>query len=478
MTDLQKTYNPNQTALVSKTPQLLTLKQYLDIYINHNIECIKKEFNFDLEKAQIKLEVAEGLLKALENIDNIIALIKASESSAKAKEALMAEYNFTERQAKAIIDMKLGKLAHLEAVEIEKEREEQQAIVDHCNFILAATENQQHEFLDRLKAFAQKHGHPRRTEVIQITQTKEEKEIAYVEPEKCVVVLTEAGTIKRIPVTAFRAQKRNGKGVKTQEEITSMVIRTNTVDSLMVFSNKGQMYRLLVNDIPVGTNTSKGASVKALVSMDTDEEPATMYSVYRDTDAKYVFFATKNGVVKKTALTEYIDTKKKSGVGAIKLRESDELASVVIMKEEPMLLVTKQGYVLRFDSKEVGTTSRMTTGVKGITLNEGDELIAALPVRNNEDALALFSEKGLGKKILSKEMVSQKRGGKGLCCYKTGDGVGEVAAAAMVSDGDTVLLVGDKNSICIETTDIPALGRASIGNQMIKTGKVIAVSKV
>jgi DNA gyrase/topoisomerase IV subunit A len=150
----------------------------------------------------------------------------------------------------------------------------------------------------------------------------------------------------------------------------------------MVFSNKGQMYRLLVNDIPVGTNTSKGTPVKALVSMAADEEPATMYSVYRDTDAKYVFFATKNGIVKKTALSEYIDTKKKSGVGAIKLREGDELASVVIMKEEPMVLTTKQGYVLRFDSKEVGTTSRMTTGVKGITLNEGDELIAALPVRN------------------------------------------------------------------------------------------------
>ena len=478
MTDLQKTYNPNQTALVSKTPQLLTLKQYLDIYINHNIECIKKEFSFDLEKAQIKLEVAEGLLKALEDIDNIIALIKASESSAKAKDALMVKYNFTERQAKAIIDMKLGRLAHLEAVEIEKERQEQQAIVDHCNFILAATENQQREFLDRLKAFAQKHGHPRRTEVTQVTITKEEKEIAYVEPEKCVVVLTEAGTIKRIPVTSFRAQKRNGKGVKTQEEITSMVIRTNTVDNLMVFSNKGQMYRLLVNDIPVGTNTSKGASVKSLVSMAADEEPATMYSVYRDTDAKYVFFATKNGIVKKTALSEYIDTKKKSGVGAIKLREGDGLASVVIMKDEPMILVTKQGYVLRFDSKEVGTTSRMTTGVKGITLGEGDELIAALPVRNNEDALALFSEKGLGKKILPKEAVSQKRGGKGLCCYKIGDGAGEVAAAAMVSDGDTVLLVGDKNSICIAATDIPALGRASIGNQMIKTGKVIAVSKV
>ena len=478
MTDLQKIYNPNQTALVSKTPQLLTLKQYLDIYINHNIECIKKEFSFDLEKAQIKLEVAEGLLKALEDIDNIIALIKASESSAKAKEALMSKYNFTERQAKAIIDMKLGRLAHLEAVEIEKEREEQQAIVDHCNFILAATENQQREFLNRLKDFAQKYGHPRRTEVVQITIAKEEKEIQFVEPEKCVVVLTEAGTIKRIPTTSFRAQKRNGKGIKTQEDITSMVLRTNTIDNLMIFSNKGQMYRLLVNDIPVGTNTTKGTPVKALVSMEQDEEPATMYSIYRDTEAKYVLFVTKNGIVKKTTLEEYTNTKKKNGIGAIVLREGDSLAAVSLVKDEPLIIVSKQGYVIRFDSMEIGSTSRMTTGVKGINLGIDDEVVAALPVRNKDDALAIFSETGLAKKILPKEVVAQKRGGKGLICYKPTEASGLVAGAAMVSDEDNILIVSNKSSICIAATDIPALGRTSIGNQMIKNGKVITISKV
>lgn len=478
MTDLQKTYNPNQTALVSKTPQLLTLKQYLDIYINHNIECIKKEFNFDLEKAQIKLEVAEGLLKALEDIDNIIALIKASESSTKAKEALMVKYNFTERQAKAIIDMKLGRLAHLEAVEIEKEREEQQAIVDHCNFILAATENQQHEFLNRLKEFAQKYGHPRRTEVTQITATKEEKEIQFVEPEKCVVVLTEAGTIKRIPTASFRAQKRNGKGVKTQEDITSMVLRTNTIDNLMIFSNSGQMYRLLVNDIPSGTNTTKGTPVKALVSMEPGEEPATMYSIYRDTDAKYVLFVTKNGIVKKTTLEEYTNTKKKNGIGAISLREGDSLAAVSLVKDEPLIIITKQGYMIKFDSMEVGATSRMTTGVKGISLGEGDEVVAALPVRNADDAVAVFTETGLAKKMLPKEVVVQKRGGKGLICYKPTDASGSIVGAAMVSDEDNILIVGNKSSICVAATDIPALGRTGIGNQMIKSGRVSTISKV
>lgn len=478
ITDLQKTYNPNQTALVGKTPKLLTLKEYLDIYINHNIECIQKECTFDLEKAKAKLEIAEGLLKALENIDNIISLIKSSESSAKAKDALIAKYNFTEAQAKAIIDMKLGRLAHLEAVEIEKQREEQQLIVDNCNFILSDVKNQQNEFLTRLKEFAKKYGHPRRTEVIQITVAKEEKEIQFVEPEKCVVVLTEAGTIKRIPTASFRAQKRNGKGVKTQEDITSMVLRTNTIDNLMIFSNSGQMYRLLVNDIPSGTNTTKGTPVKALVSMEPSEEPAIMYSIYRDTDAKYVLFVTKNGIVKKTTLEEYTNTKKKNGIGAISLREGDSLAAVSLVKDEPLIIITKQGYMIKFDSMEIGATSRMTTGVKGIALGEGDEVVAALPVRNADDAVAVFTETGLAKKMLPKEVVVQKRGGKGLICYKPTDASGSIVGAAMVSDEDNILIVGNKSSICVAATDIPALGRTGIGNQMIKSGKVSTISKV
>ena len=475
LTDLQKTYNPNQTALVGKTPQLLTLKEYLDIYIEHNIECIKKEYQFDLEKAQAKLEITEGLLKALENIDNIIALIKASESSAKAKEELMKKYNFFEPQAKAIIDMKLGRLAHLEAIELEEQRKELVEIVDNCNLMLQSEKNQKNELVNRLSSFAKKYGNPRRTEVTQITVTKEEKEIEYVEPEKCVVVLTEAGTIKRISTTSFRAQKRNGKGVKTQEEITSMVLRTNTIDNLMIFSNQGKMYRLLVNDIPVGTNSSKGSSVKALVPMEQGEEPATMYSIYRDTEAKYVLFVTKNGIVKKTTLDEYVNTKKKNGIGAITLRDGDSLASVCLVKDEPLILVTAGGYMIKFDSMEVGATSRMTTGVKGITLSEGDYVVAALPVRNSEDDLALFTEHGMGKKLPPKELVTQKRGGKGLICYKTED---KIAAAAMVSDEDSLLLVGDKSSICIAAKDVPELSRAGTGNQMIKSGKVTSVSKV
>ena len=472
-TNLQTSISYNQIALINKTPTEMGLKDCIKIYIEHNVDCIRRETEFDRKKAMDRLEIIEGLLRALEDIDNIIALIKASESSAKAKIALMEKYKFSEPQAKAILDMKLSKLANLEKIEIQQEKEELIEAVNHYDWILMNTET---ELRSRLEALVKKYGDARRTEITQIADsTKEEKEIQYVEPEKCVVVMTEGGTIKRIPATSFRTQKRNGKGIKTQEDITHAIIRTNTIDSLMIFSNQGKMYRLLVDDIPVGTNASKGAAIKGLVPMEGNEQPAVMYSIYRDTDAKYVMFVTKNGLVKKTALEEYIGTKKKTGIGAINLKDGDALAAVTLIKDEPIALITAKGYVLKFNSMEVGATSRMTSGVKGINLVDGDYVVAAMPVRNAEDALAIFAESGVAKKILPKEAVLQKRGGRGLNCYKGDD---KVVAAAMVSDEDSVLIVGDKTSICVSATDIPALGRTSIGNQMIKGSKVMSVSKV
>jgi DNA gyrase subunit A len=246
----------------------------------------------------------------------------------------------------------------------------------------------------------------------------------------------------------------------------------------MIFTDKGKMYRLLVNDIPVGTNVSLGQSVKSLVTMEQDENPAIIYSIYRDTDAKYVFFTTKQGMVKKTSLEEYVNTKKKNGVTAINLREGDSLASVCLVKDEPMILLTKEGMGIKFNSMEVGATSRATIGVKGINMKEEDEIITAIPLRNNQDALALFSSNGLGKKMPNAELPLQKRGGKGLICYKPTPTVGHLVAAALVSDEDSLLLCGDKTGICISATEIPVLGRNTTGNQMVKGNTLISVSKV
>ena len=474
-TRLEDTYSINQVALVDKKPRLLNLKQLLEIYTEHQRDVLVRKTTFDANKIKHRINILEGLLIALEDIDNVIKMIKNSESAAAAKTALMAAYHLNEDQAKAILDMKLAKLAKLEKVEIQKEKEELEIELARLNTILA---NPIPELINIFTTIKKTYGDDRRSSITQVATTKEEKEIEFVEPEKCVVIMTESGIIKRIPASSFRTQRRNGKGVKTQDDITQAVIRTNTIDSLMIFTNKGRMYRLLVDSVPVGTNSTGGQSIKSLVAMETDEEPAIIYSIYRDTDAQFVLFVTKNGLVKKTTLDEYVKTKKKTGIAAISLRDDDELAAVSLVKDEPLVLVTANGMCIRFDSKEVTPTSRTTSGVKGVNLVDGDNVVAALPIRDISDKLAIFTKGGLAKKFALTELPVQKRAGKGLVCYKPTESTGLVVSAALVSDEDNILIVGTPSSICISAKDIPELGRVSIGNQVIKNSKINSVSKV
>ena len=474
-TRLEDTYSINQVALVNKKPELLNLKRLLEIYNEHQKDVLIRKTNFEAEKIRARIHILDGLLIALEDIDNVIALIKKSESAAAAKVNLINQYNLSEAQAKAILDMKLAKLAKLEKVEIQEEKNNLVKELDHLNNILA---NPIPEMKNIYTEIEKNYGDERRSTITQVAITKEEKEIEFVEPEKCVVVMTEGGSIKRIPTSSFRTQKKNGKGIKSQDDITSCVLRTNTIDNLMIFSDKGIMYRLLVDNIPVGTNTSVGQSIKSLVNMAVDENPATMYSIYRDTNAKYVLFTTKNGLVKKTTLDEYIKTKKKTGIAAIALRENDGLASVSLIDNEPILLLTKNGYIIRFNSSEITPTSRSTYGIKGITLSEGDEVVMALPIRHDTDSLAVFTTGGMGKKVPLTEITIQKRGGKGLYIYKPTASTGNVISASLIDDNDNLLISGNSASICISAKDIPVLGRTSIGNQMIKSGSIKSVTKV
>ena len=477
-TNLQTSISYNQVALIDKTPTDMNLKDCLDIYVSHNTKCIEREARFDLEKALARLEIVNGLLKALEDIDNIIALIKSSESSKDAKEKLIAKYDFTENQAKAILDMKLAKLAKLESIELNQEKNDLNTKIEELDALVNTYSLQIAELRKRLDAIVKKYGDARRTDVMDLEIPKEEKEIAAVIPEKCVVVMTESGLIKRIPASSFRTQKRNGKGIKTQDDITNVIIRTNTVDNIMIFSNKGKMYRLLVDNIPIGTNASQGVSIHSLITMENDEKPTTIYSIYRDTDAKYVLFITKNGLVKRTALEEYTKTKKKSGINAISIKEDDDLACVSLIKDEPLILITNSGMAIKFNSSEIGASGRTSMGVKGITLKENDYVVSGLPIRHDSDKIAIFSELGLAKKIELKEFPIQKRAGKGLICYKPTNQTGNVVGAALVDNEDKILVCGDKSSICIAASEIPSQNRISIGNQVIKGSKVSGVSKV
>ena len=474
-TQLEDTYSFNQVALVDKKPRLLNIKQLIENYLEHQRDVLLRKTQYDIDKVQARLHILEGLLIALEDIDNIITLIKKSASAAAAKTALMEKYNLSEVQAKAILDMKLSKLAKLESVEIQNEKKELLEKFDSLSQIL---KNPVPEMINIFTDLKNTYGDARRTTITQVSITKEEKEIEFVEPEKCVVIMTKDGMIKRIPSKSFRTQKRNGKGVKTQGDIVTATIRTNTIDSLMVFTTKGKMYRILVNDIPVGTNVSVGQSIKSLIAMDTDEEANLIYSIYRDTDAKYLLFTTKNGICKKTALEEYTSTKKKTGIAAINLKDGDSLVSVNLIKDEDIILMTHEGMAIKFNSSEISASGRATSGVKGITLKTDDYVVSALPVRHNTDEIAIFSERGLGKKIKMDELILQKRAGKGLIVYKPTDVSGKVCAGALISDEDSILIVGASSSICISAQDVPLLSRGSLGNQLIKGTSITSVSKV
>ena len=474
-TNLQSSFSYNQVALVGKTPTELNLKDCCEIYITNALNCLKREKTFDLNKAKARLHIVEGLLKALEDIDNIVALIRKSASAAVAKQELIKVYNFSEEQAKAILAMRLSSLANLEKVEIQDEKKQLLVTIGDIEIWLNMPDKQFQTIKDILAALVKKYGDARRTELTQIEIKKEDKEIQYVEPEKVVVIMSDSGLIKRVPATSFRTQRRGGKGVKTTDDIVNAVIRTNTVDSLMVFTDKGNMYRLIVDNIPEGTNTTKGISIRNLITMQPDENPTIIYSIYRDTDAKYVLFTTKDGLVKKTSLDEYTKTKKKTGITAIALREGDNLASVSLIKDEPIVIITKNGMCIKFDSTEITPTSRSTSGVKGINLKPEDEVITALVVRDKNDSLGLFSTGGTGKKIAANDLVTQHRGGKGVVCFKNGNDT--VAAAALINDEDNILILGKSKSICISAKEVPQLGRTAIGNIIIKD-KIQSASKV
>ena len=451
----------------------MNLLKCCQVYVKHNIECLVREATFDLNKAQERKEIVDGLLRALEDIDNIIALIKKSESAAAAKVNLIAKYSFTENQAKAIVDMKLGKLAGLEKIELQNEAKELNDLIISLTSLLASEEQQEYMIRKRLADFVAKHGDKRKTELAQIEVAKDEKEIELVAPEECVVFVSQSGDVKRVPATAFKLQKRNGKGVKSEDDALMDIISTNTVDTLMVFTDKGKMYRLIVDSIPVGTNTSKGARISTLVNMEPGENVIATTSLYRKSQAKYVVFITKQGLFKKTLLEEYLSVKRSTGIQAIKLKEDDSIANVTFCNEEEFILVTKQGMSIRFETAAIAPIGRVTSGVKSIKLSDSDEVLVGLPIHKETDTLAVFTKSGYGKKTLLNEFPIQGRGGKGLKC--SGD---ELVGASLISDEDNILLVGVPNSICFSAKDVPELGRVSLGNTLIKDSIVKKVVKL
>ena len=470
-TDLQTSISYNQVALVDKTPTELNLKQAIEIYVNHNINCLIKETNTDLKEAKDRAEVVAGLLKALADIDDIIALIRGSQDSSEAKGKLI-QLGFTERQAKAILAMRLSSLTKLDRVELNKEAQALTEQIDYFTLLLESKEEQLKVIRERLQTIVKKYGDDRRTELAQIEVKPEEKEIAEVVPTNVVVVTTQSGLIKKIPTASFRIQKRGGKGIKSDDEAIMSTIKTNTVDYMMFFTDKGKMYRTIVDNIPDGTNATKGVPINSLVQLESDERVIAVTSLHRQVLPKFAIFITKQGLFKKTLLTEYMSTKRNAGIAAIKIKEGDSVANVIFQDDEDIIIITKKGMSIKFPTKDIGTIGRLTTGIKGINLAEDDEVIAALPIHKDTDKVAIFTAGGLGKKVDLKDFPLQNRGGKGTIVSKE-----EIVGAAMVSDEDNILVVGNKSSICFSAKDIPLLSRSGLGNILIKNNRVLSVTK-
>ena len=472
LTDLQSTLSYNMNYIVNGTPKLCSMVDLLHAYVNHQEDVLVNATTFDKEKAEARAHILEGLIAAVDKIDEVIALIKQSAGRADARIKLMDFLSVDEVQANAILDMKLGKLTRIDKEELVNELKEKKEFIAKCIEILTDKEVRNKVLISKITQLRDTYGDARRTKLLNTDIPKQEKEVVVVEPKDCVVVVTKKNTIKRIDAKNFKAQKRNTTGVKTGD-IVLFSQKTNTQDTLMVFSSKGKMYRVLVDNIPEGTNASNGTPISTLIEFENGEKPMAFTTMTRDTDKKFIFFATKNGTIKKVPLDEY-DKMKRTGIIAISFKDGDELADVTFINQEQMLLVTKNGMAIRFGTTEIPISSRTAQGVKGMKLNDGDNVIAALPIVDSADYLAIVSKNGLGKKMQIDELTLQNRGGKGLLCYK-----GEIAGAEIIKESDNLLINGDKSSIVISGKDIPTLGRVSMGNIMLKNNEqVISITQV
>lgn len=477
-TNFQTSFSYNQVALVDKTPTELNLKDAIKIYVDHNIDCIVKECKFDLDKAIARLEIVNGLLKALEDIDNIIALIKQSESAAAAKVNLISKYDFTENQAKAILAMKLSSLAKLEKIELNKEAENLNEQILDLNKILASKSEQISILKLRLENLVKKYGDPRKTELAQIEETKEERAKVEIVPEDVVVIINAGGDIKRIPKKNFKTQHRGGKGVRnnaTQDRIHT-VITTNTTDTLLCFTSVGKMYRLLVDKIPEGTNASKGVNIKTILPFENNETIQAVTALSEKNTSNVIFF-TKKGLIKKTLFTEYSSMKKTTGIQAIKIKDDDELISVKFMDEEDIILITKNGNAIRVPTNDIKAIGRLTSGVKGINLKENDEVVSALVIQNKDNEVAIITSTGKGKRLTLNNFVVQNRGGRGVSCIKLDHG-DQIAAAAIINQASSLLVIGKPNSICVPAIEFAEQSRTGMGVKIIERSVIHTMVKI
>ena len=471
LTDLQTTLSYNMNFIIDGTPKMCSLLTLIEAYVKHQHNVMINAAKFDKEKAEKRIHILKGLILAVDKIEEVIQLIKKSESKSEATKTLINFLSIDEIQAKAILDMKLGRLTKIDKNELVNELKEKEKIVEECNLIITNEAHRNEKLIEKILVLKKNYGDKRRTKLENIEVKKEDKEKESIIPEDVVVTMTQGGYIKRIPKKSFKVQRRNGKGIKNKDDTILSSVSTNTTNPLLLFSAKGKMYRIIVNDVPAGTNATKGSYIGGLIKLD-DDDSVVGISDLKDGN-QYVVFFTKKGLIKKTKLSEY-DGKRKSpkGVQALKFREGDSLASVSFINEEPVLIVTKKGYAIKFETSDIAPIGKAASGVKAINLGEEDEVLKGLPIKDKDSQLGVFlKEEGLGKRVDLKEFPIQNRGGRGVLVAKK-----EIQDVALFKESDSLLITGAPNSICIKGGELPLLSRTSMGNSVIKDSKIKSVT--
>ena len=471
-THMQDTFGIIMLALVDGEPKILTLRQCLDYYINHRKDVILRRTKFELDKALARAHILEGLKIALDNIDEVINIIRNSYDDAK--ERLMKRFGLSDIQAQAILDMRLKTLSGLQREKIEEEYNELMKLIAHLREILGSETLVFQIIKEELLEIKEKYGDERLTKIVAAEGEFNDEDL--IKEEQMVVALTHFGYIKRMPIDTYRSQRRGGKGITgistREEDFVKQIFTTSTHDTVLFFSNKGKLYRLRGYEIPEAGRTAKGTAIVNLLSLDAGEKISAIIPIQSFEDGKYLLMATKNGLIKKTPLKEY-DSSRKTGLLAINLKDDDELIDVRLTDgEDNVVLVTSKGMCITFDEKDVRPVGRSAQGVLGIRLDDDDFVIGMESIlSNNKNATLLaITENGFGKRTEVDEYRVQNRGGRGVITYKITPKTGNIVGIRMASEDEDVMLITNSGTIIrIKVKDVSILGRATQGVTLMRT---------